>query len=220
MKRLKKWLSPFVLHPIFRYLLVHYYYRDIIRSSERVFQLRRRADSLGEPFWENELRKQAHIIDKGLHRCDWETGNSAEAYLVFKKALLKIQSAELLDDPSIRWAKNKVAEYENRTTYNVIEPEYISTSCSYDHLLDVIRTRRSIRRLKKQKISRETVRKIVEVLNWAPGSCHRKPEKSMLQTIRIWQSDVWSCARDPVDSVSTSLFSSVSVRTSKPIRCR
>jgi len=177
MKKIKNLVRPLLVRPFFRYLLVHYYYRDIIRSSERVFQLRRKAEQQGESFWANDLRKHAHILDKGLQRCDWEPGHSAGAYEEAKHASSKIHSETLLSDPSIRWARSKIDEFEQRTSCETISPPVPETLCRYDDLLDVIRTRRSIRQFKDKTISDETIRKIVEVINWAPNSCHRQTAK-------------------------------------------
>ena len=177
MNTLKKWVRPILAHPFFRYLLVHYYYRDIIRASERVFQLRRKAERQGEAFWANDLRKQAHILDKGLQRCDWEPGHSAKAYTDAKHAISKIHSGEMLSDASIQWARKKITEYEDRTNCKTIYPEISKTMCSYGNLLDAIQSRRSIRHFQKKSVSDDIIRKIVEVINWSPSSCHRQTAK-------------------------------------------
>jgi len=102
MKTIRKWVRPILAHPFFRYLLVHYYYRDVIRASEKVFQLRRKSDRQGEAFWANDLRKHAHVLDKGLQGCNWEPGHSSQEYRQAKHAVSKIRSGELLNDASIQ----------------------------------------------------------------------------------------------------------------------
>ena len=49
--------------------------------------------------------------------------------------------------------------------------------CRYEELMDAIRTRRSIRQFKRKQVSDETIRKIVEMINWSPTSCHRQTAK-------------------------------------------
>ncbi len=165
-----------------RYLLVHYYYRNIIRCSERVFQLRRKANTQDGAFWANELRKNAHILDKGLQRKDWETGHGTVAFRKAKYALTKIIDEDLLSDPSVKWAKSKIREFEAENGSRKSAPVLLSTSCSYESLLDVVRTRRSIRHFKDEPISNEDIRRIVEVVNWSPTSCHRQTAKVFVAT--------------------------------------
>gem|GEM_PF-1186973 len=175
--RFRKWVRPLLAHPVIRFLLVHYYYRDVIRSSERVFQLRRKLEQQGESFWANDLRKHAHILDKGLQRCDWEPGHSAAAYDAARHAMSKIHSEDLLGDASIQWAGKKIQEYEGRRACHPTRTTFARTSCSYEDLVDVMKTRRSIRRFKKHPVDDSTIRKIVDVINWSPTSCHRQTAK-------------------------------------------
>lgn len=165
-----------------RYLLVHYYYRNIIRCSERVFQLRRKANTQDGAFWANELRKNAHILDKGLQRHNWQPGHGAAAFQRAKYALSKIVDDGLLNDPSVKWAKSKISEFETVNGSKKPSNAFIDTSCSYEKLLDVIKTRRSIRHFKNRPVSDEQIRKIVEVINWSPTSCHRQTAKVFVTT--------------------------------------
>jgi nitroreductase len=132
-----------------------------------------------ESYWAGKLRQYAHMIDKGLHRGDFSKGHGAKAYGLAQAALSHIRLPERSEDPSVRWAVEKIRQYEKLQSGELPELRngHVRTCCTYEDLLDAIRTRRSIRRYLNKPVGQEEIERITDVLDWAPTSCHRQPAR-------------------------------------------
>jgi nitroreductase len=100
--------------------------------------------------------------------------------LLAREALGKITDDKLTKDPSVIWARNKILEYEtfqNQVSRYSDSIPFTSTTCTYEQLYDVIRTRRSIRTFDDRMVPKSDIEKIVSVVNWAPASCNRQTVK-------------------------------------------
>lgn len=180
LKAFRQLLSPILKISVIRQILVHYYYRNIIKPSEMVFRFRQTGGSDDEEFLMAELRKNGHLIDKGLQRSGWEPGHSSQAYAEAKSILSRLKTSRILHDPSVIWVKEIITDYENiRKSKNMISRrmDYQNTLCTLDSLLDAIHTRRSIRQYQRRPITEEIIKKIVDVINWSPTSCNRQTAK-------------------------------------------
>jgi hypothetical protein len=152
-------------------------------------------DGLDDEYWAAVLRKHAHILDKGLQRQDCEPGHSVAHYTDALEALKHIQSAEMRDDPSVKWAVQRLEQYDalqqGRFSRPSMEPP-AGDAKSYELLLQIIKQRRSVRSFQDRPVDRQTLQQVVESANWAPQSCNR-------QTVRVFaatDSDlVQACAR-------------------------
>lgn len=178
---IKTSLSPLWQSRLARLVFTRHFYRYMIIPSERVIALRKTEESLGDSYWAGRLRKFAHIVDKGLQRRDFTKGHGMTAYGQAKRALSYIRSDEYLNDPSVKWAAKRLREYEDfqKGLLPQTAREYVKTTCSYDHLINAIKTRRSLRSYVQRPVTDQTVRKIVEVIDWSPTSCNR-------QTARVY----------------------------------
>lgn len=174
-------LSPLAGNRLLRKVFAYYFYRKWIVASETAFALRKNEKQLDDSYWVGMLRKYAHIVDKGLQRRDFSRGRGTRAYDQAKTALSHIQSHQTLEDPSVKWAVDKIRDYEEFQSGTLRTPKqnYAKTVCSYGQLLNVIKTRRSIRSYRNMAVSDELVHKITEVLDWCPTSCNR-------QTARVY----------------------------------
>lgn len=189
LKRVKdiiRCLIPFaVRRRLLNPIIVPKGYQEEVFLAESILVLRHEKKGLDDEYWASAVRKYAHIIDKGLQRCDCEPGHSETFYQHARDCLGMINGAEMLSDPSIIWAKEKIASYErlqnSSTTCDRATP-FDETRCTYEDLVDVIKTRRSIRGFSDRQIPREVIEKIVDVVNWAPSSCNR-------QTTRVFIAD-------------------------------
>lgn len=174
-------LLPFKVSRLLFYpMIVSNSYREEIGLAESILLMRHNGTNLDSEYWAAILRKCGHIIDKGLQRCDCESGHSKEFYSLAKETLGKITENRILEDPSIIWARNKIIEYEEFQEKMCQDSEYmpfVSTTCTYDQLYDVIQTRRSVRMFMDRAVPRSDVEKIVSVINWAPASCNRQTAK-------------------------------------------
>lgn len=173
----RRWL----LHPA----IVPNGYREEVAMAESILIMRHEKRGQDDEYWASNLRKYAHILDKGLQCCDCEPGHGRDYYKLACASRDMISGSEMLRDPSVVWAREKIAAYEylQKTCGNggKLGP-FVSTVCSYDDLIDAIKTRRSIRNFANLALPREAVEKIAEAVNWAPSSCNR-------QTVKIFIAD-------------------------------
>lgn len=160
-----------------RWLFLWHLYKKPIAHSEATISYMKKTGSRDESYWIGKLRFYAHIVDKGLHRGDFTKGHGISAFTCAKDALSHIHTQEGLSDPLVQWAVKRMRLYEEMQSgqSGKISEEYVSTKCSYADLVDVIQTRRSIRRYVEKPVDDETIQRIASVLDWAPTSCHRQP---------------------------------------------
>lgn len=173
----RRWL----FHP----LIVSKDYAGEFSEAESIHLMHHENHGFDDEYWSAVLRKYAHIIDKGLQRCDCEPGHSGDFYNEALTSLSMIKSEKMLRDPSVVWAKNIITSYEKLRFENespLSSEPFLKTTCHYSDLVDVIKTRRSIRNFTSERIEHDLIKKIAEVANWAPSSCNR-------QTIKIFIAD-------------------------------
>lgn len=178
---------PFpIRRKLFHPMLVPNDYRQEFNLVESILVMRHNNKNLDDEFWAAALRKYAHILDKGLQRCDFQPGHSNEFYQFAITALDNIKTKEMRQDPSVIWAVNKICEFEhlqkNECKNESLLPPVTKTICHYDDLVDAIKTRRSIRNFSNKPLLSSDIEKIVEVINWSPSSCNR-------QTARVFIAD-------------------------------
>lgn len=172
-------LERFFGNRYIRMLFAYHLYRKWIAHSEDVIALRKREINLDELYWMGKLRHYAHVVDKGLHRGDFSKGRGTRAYGVAKDALSHIKSREGLCDPSTQWAARKIKRYEKFQSSQspALVTEYVKTTCTYEDILDAIKTRRSIRQYVDKPVEDKVIDKIASVLDWSPTSCNRQPTR-------------------------------------------
>jgi nitroreductase len=124
------------------------------------------------------LRKDAHIIDKGLQRKDFKIGHSKQYYKQAKSSLSKIKNDTFLNDLSIQWSIRKIEEYEFRQHGK----EYIHEQeepfiGNYTDLIKIIKSRRSVRNYAPKAVNSDVIAQVLEPVNWASSSCNKQPIK-------------------------------------------
>lgn len=185
-KKIAVRLVPFsVRRWLFHPMIAPSDYRKEIALAESILALRHHSRGLDEEFWAAVLRKYAHILDKGLQRCDCEPGHSGEFFQLAHASLRQLSSDAALSDPSVQWAKGRIAAYEKLQHSGRREdpvPPYVPAPSSFEALDGLIRTRRSIRSFTAQPVPRELLAKIVATVNWASSSCNR-------QTVKVFVAD-------------------------------
>jgi nitroreductase len=143
----------------------------------------KRHDSEPE-YWAAMLRKCVHILDKGLQRPDFEPGHSKQWYEAASVALDELGNRHN-SDPSVAWAKEKIAEYERRQINPVppksIETKYVSEE-DCNTLIRMIQGRRSVRNYANRPVEIDKLKIIIEAVNWSPTSCNRQPAKVFIAT--------------------------------------
>ena len=131
----------------------------------------------------SELRYHAHIIDKGLHRVDWEKGRSVKHYEAAKNIISKYDG---IDDPSFKWAKYIVNQYEKMQKSGCTESSSYSSNLEEYYidnksLYEFLKLRTSCRLFKEKPIGKEDVILIVKSALEAPSSSNR-------QTLKVYAS--------------------------------
>ena len=106
-----KVLIPYKIYKLIAngFIVVPKYYKEILTETERYFDL-----SLEDHIYKDLMlmRKFGHIIDKGLHRTDASPGHSKNYYDALKQLIKKIKKTEYANDPTVLWAEEKLAKYE------------------------------------------------------------------------------------------------------------
>ncbi len=154
--------------------------------------------AISEPFSENvqsnlaRLRMNVHIIDKGLHRPDWEFGHSDKCYAEAKKLLVDSSAADR--DPTFKWADKVLREYEEAEVNGERSktPESDFRQQDFVHANDLERffaSRTTCRNFEGRPVLREDLMRIVDAGLQAPSSCCR-------QTLKVYGSVTPETARD------------------------
>lgn len=124
----------------------------------------------------SSLRKQAHILEKGLQIPNREPGHSKAQYSVVKD---KIQ--ESFCEESNKWANNILKLYEqvqdNKCINKDVYIPFRENELDLEMFENFSKSRRSIRNFKKEKVSNELISRIAQLVNWSPNSCNRQNTK-------------------------------------------
>jgi len=166
-------------------LLLPGYYRRFAAEIERAIDAVRRGEGLDDDYWAAVVRKNAHIVDKGLARRDFERGHSEAYYQQALAALGMLSEERIGSDPSLVWARAKLDQYQScqQGCDDALpaSPEEMSPGAEAA-LLEVIRGRRSVRCYADRPVDERTIRRVVEVVNWAPSSCNRQTARVFATT--------------------------------------
>ncbi|PCJ57486.1 MAG: hypothetical protein COA79_15760 [Planctomycetota bacterium] len=159
-------------------LMVPSYYKNYINYIEEMIDIQQR-DKDTEDVAVLFLRKNAHILDKGLQRKDFEQGHGQENYKKAVHFLSKISSPQLLEDHSVKWSIGKIKEYEARQMDESIDVnlEQEDFRGNYDDILRLMKSRRSSRNYLSKKVEESELIKVMEAINWASSSCNKQPIK-------------------------------------------
>lgn len=160
--------KPFVVNGKYRYII-----NDLEKYSEII-----KKNYGSDPALSLLLvRKFGHILDKGLHRTNLQKGHSNN---VVEELSKNIQIAEIgfSNDPTIKWAKGKLAKYNELQISGKLEPLFQSknkSNISYEDLFELLQCRRSNRSFLSKTIDVEILEKLATTVNWAPSSCNKQP---------------------------------------------
>ena len=154
--------------------IVPRYYKGLIGELEQYFDYAREETPEKNLLL---LRKNAHILDKGVQQENAEPGHGKQCYLDLKKRLAQIP-AEWENDPTVVWSRHVLCNYEKlqQGGLRTEHAECSSSACvSYDDLFTLIRQRRSNRCFLNKEIAPETAHSLVKTVHWAASSCNKQP---------------------------------------------
>lgn len=178
---LRRMIPPLWVRTLKNPVVLPSYYRQIVPDIEPIIDLNRRLEWLDDDYWAAILRKQAHILDKGLWACNFEPGRGRDYYNSAIEAYKNIRSDTVRNDPSVLWAAQKIKKYEQVQKVGVGCQKPLSQGVydptAYDRLVKIIKSRRSIRSFTSQTIDCQILEKIIGVTAWAPSSCNKQTVK-------------------------------------------
>lgn len=165
--------------------IVPNYYKSIISEIEDFIDIKQKYyNRKDEEAALLLLRKQAHMLDKGLQRNDFTIGHSKKVYTCAIEEIKKLSSEKFLSDPSVIWSKEKINEYETKQENPNFDFNYILDNNlklpDQNSFKNLIYTRRSIRYFKEKLVSEQILQECIETINWAPSSCNKQPIKVYL----------------------------------------
>ncbi|MCK4752005.1 MAG: nitroreductase family protein [Planctomycetes bacterium] len=125
----------------------------------------------------SKLRVLSHAVDKGLCVSARQDDRGYGKHVQCKKIIEELSKTEVLNDPTLVWAREKNKEYERAKTGNIRlkgESFKVPTDEERQKILRFIRTRRSVRSFKPEGIEPDILSDIVDTARWAPNSCCRQ----------------------------------------------
>lgn len=140
-----------------------------------------RGDTLGI------LRKQAHIIDKGLQTNNRKPGHSASLAIALEKNLNSTNKVQSSSETAI-WAKEILNLHTRLQSSDLTSEEYknfpyiFNNKIPFENLFSAIQERRSIRHFKDTVPDINTIKKALLGCIWAPSSCNRQTIVTYLAT--------------------------------------
>lgn len=158
------------------FIIVPSYYKEVIAEAEKYFDLALEDSDEKSMML---IRKYGHIIDKGLHREDATPGHSNSVYAELKKLLDKLQGTAYSEDPTFKWAEEKLAYYEMLQSqpwkFKPLGKEPIVSTLTYEQLFALVKERRSNRIFLDKVVTDDVITKLKSVSNWAASSCNKQP---------------------------------------------
>ena len=120
------------------------------------------------------LRKNVHIIDKGLQRIDRETSHGIK----LREVCSQILRQNVVDDGTLNWSKKVISIYDNFQTSkdisNIVDIPFEKSNIDIEELNQLIKSRRTIRHFSDRIVEDYKLDKILESVNWAANSCNRQ----------------------------------------------
>jgi nitroreductase len=149
--------------------------RAMLRSNKRYLRIYMHSLKFIRPevAIDSKIRTKAHIVDKSIHSLPFQRGRGV-SNAIFLKSLLSTQN--LPDSVKVRnWAENILNLYEKKQEQPDLEVYENLHYENYPSILEVLKTRVSVRNFKRLKPELTDLNKAVEVALTAPSSCHRQP---------------------------------------------
>ena len=162
-------------------------FREPLRRLVRVPYHRASARTLGEcNVWNYDLRRVAHILEKGLCHPAWTPGHSGPIARELESLLERTPEEHRENDPTWKWARAILDEYQEAQLVGFTKRSTSTWDDSASDLCggidELLRSRRSIRNYRDKPVSNEVLGEILESINWCSTSCNRQP--AMLYVVR------------------------------------
>lgn len=164
--RLMRILTPRALRPLVSLLT---------REANREMCCRRSSESFS-----SLVRLYAHAVEKSVYAATFDPQRGVQRSLHLKLLLADAMRSSL-DQETLEWADKILEMYENRRTSGGSLTQLAATpstpALDVDALESFISARRSVRNFQSTCVSDSAFLRAVEVMRWAPTSCHRQAVK-------------------------------------------
>lgn len=132
-----------------------------------------------------QLRKNAHILDKGLHIVPFEKGHGTKIYEQCKDLRNKITDERIKSDPAFLWIGSVVDKYEQAQLIGVgIEDsieQFVYSDKDKADFYRMIKSRISCRSFTDEVISDGIWDEIIDISADAPSGCCRQTERYYIE---------------------------------------
>lgn len=129
------------------------------------------------------LRKDCHILDKGLHTIPFEKGHGKQVYREAFSLKNKLVNTSFVDDPSFSWCEQVISTYEcaqsNEVT-NLNKSYHIYNDEDRKMIYEYLFSRVSCRNFNNDVISDSIWNSVIEIAADAPNGCCRQTSRAYI----------------------------------------
>jgi hypothetical protein len=133
-----------------------------------------------------QLRKNTHILDKGLNMDPFEKGHGKIIYQKCKQLQGKITNQRILEDKAYKWTAEIIQQYETAQQTGVVPTKnYEQTKYSDKEKADfykIIKSRTSCRNFTNEIVPDDIWNEIIEIASDAPSGCCRQPSRYYIES--------------------------------------
>ena len=126
------------------------------------------------------LRKNCHVLDKGLHVIPFEKGHGKRIYDEALTLKRKLENTSCINDPSFDWCKQIISTYEQAQINGIGKVNKTYHSYNDDKRQEIykfLHSRISCRYFNNQKVDDAVWNEIVEIAADAPTGCCRQTSR-------------------------------------------
>lgn len=123
------------------------------------------------------LRVLAHALDKGMCVTGRQPTRGYNKYKACKQMVAFLETTSLSNDPSLKWVRGRIEEYDRLQQNSGSlkgDPVRVPTAEERKDIVALIRSRRSVRNFKPDKINSSVLSELIDLARWAPNSCCRQ----------------------------------------------
>jgi nitroreductase len=124
-----------------------------------------------------DIRRLAHILEKGLCHPVWEPGHGRGVRDAIDSLLRRIPDGQSASEPSLVWALGILREYDEAQESGVNRRSGAPNTEAVVYgrsFVEFLRSRRSVRTFTGLSVEAAEIEMIASSVNWSPTSCNRQ----------------------------------------------
>lgn len=126
------------------------------------------------------LRKNCHILDKGVHIVPFEKGHGKAIYNEAVFLMNKLQNTSYVSDSSFKWCKEVISIYSNAQSYgisNLNKSYHVYSDNEKLMIYKYLRSRVSCRNFNNKEVPDSVWNTIIEIAADSPNGCCRQTSR-------------------------------------------